>query len=205
MGSIFGLFFPFLHTWLVLFDKCHFNLIFRSSLVKPTYTLPSSNIILYILPFLYRLLNLLIVNSNTSCTLVTYLLFCLLKFRWISSNFLVQDNVVYNCFLSMQLTSYILLFSLMSAPWYLYTVIQKREIKYSANSARSNHPPFTFTLLCVILILYNKLHCIEYLFVFHILCSKILAIILKVNVSYFLFFVNLSQHSLFTLILVALR
>ena len=99
MSSVFGLFFLFLYTWLFLLDKCYLNLGFSSSHVEPTYTLPSSNIILYILPFLYRLLNLLCVSSNVGCSLVTYLLFSSLKFRWMNSNFLVRDNAVYNCFL----------------------------------------------------------------------------------------------------------
>ena len=99
MSSILGLSFLFLYTWLFLSDKCHFNLVFSSSHVEPTYNLPSSNIILYILPFLYRLLNLLFVSSNVGCSLVTYLLFSSLKFRRMNSNLLVRDNAVYNCFL----------------------------------------------------------------------------------------------------------
>ena len=177
-----------------MLDRWHFNHIFSSTQVKPIYTLPSSNIILYILAFLYILLNSQFNSSNLGCTLLRYLFSTYLKFIWMYSNLLILDKAVYNCFLSTRWTSYILSSSSISARWYVFTITQKPWMKYSANSL-VNHLLFTFTSLLMkeapltfssslktrvwsnltslnYMSSKNKFHGIEYLLVFNILCCN---------------------------------
>ena len=202
MSSILGLSFLFFYTWLFLLDKCHFNLVFSSSHVEPTYNLPSSNIILYILPFLYRLLNLLFVSSNVGCSLVTYLLFSSLKFRRMNSNFLVRDNAVYNCFLIYALDII-----------YIIVLIYVCTLVFIHCNRETEDKVFCkLSKVYVFNILNNKLHLLK-IFLSLIFCVAIIGVPMqtlyfsyfKSMVSYFLFTTILSQHSVLTLILVAFR
>ena len=211
MSSVLGLSFLFFYTWLYLSDKCHFNLVFSSSHVEPTYNLPSSNIILYILPFLYRLLNLLFVSSNVGCSLVTYLLFSSLKFRRMNSNFLVRDNAVYNCFLIYALDIiYIIVLIYVCTFVFIHC---NRETEDKVFCKLSKVKPFTIYLnVNMFNILNNKLHLLKICFSF-IFCVAIIGVPMqtlyfsyfKSMVSYFLFTTILYQHSVLTLILVAFR
>ena len=158
MSSILGLSFLFFYTWLFLLDKCHFNLVFSSSHVEPTYNLPSSNIILYILRFFYRLLNLLFVSSNVGCSLVIYLLFSSLKFRRMNSNFLVRDNAVYNCFLIYALDIIYIIVIIYVCIFVFIHCNRETEDKVFCKLSKVKHLPFTLTLICLISSTINSIY-----------------------------------------------
>ena len=78
-----GFYFFFFYTWLFLLVKCHLNRVSNSSQVDPISIRSLSNVTLYILPFMYKLLNLLLVNSKTGWCLLSYLLFSSFWLIWI--------------------------------------------------------------------------------------------------------------------------